>query len=294
MADVQQYENQIRRMKLLAKSQTTFLKSSLQGKIAAGASLVKKSIELLTELTGSNARVEELKSGLVALKLQELDVDSAAAEVELKEEIASLRGAIESMGLSSASSAAPIPAPKGASAPIPPPPGAALLSDARLKSLETENASLKKLLAEAQADNARAASMTQAVAGDAAQATHDKYNGELTALKNRLARQEAEAAAKEAQLEAQMSAASSGKGGVEAEVAKVSAELRRVQGLLDKSQKDAAEALARSSTDASSSVEQGACSRPLVVASPLSLKSCTPSLHSSYTPLQPWQSARPS
>lgn len=267
----EQYENQIRRMKLLAKSQTTFLKSSLQGKIAAGASLVKKSIELLTELTGSNARVEELKSGLAGLKLQELDVDSAAAEVELKEEIANLRGAIEAMALGSASSSAvPIPAPKGASAPIPPPPGAAVLSDARLKSLESENTSLKKLLSEAQAENARSASLAQGVAGDAAQATHEKYNGELTALKAKLAKQEAEAAAREAeaaareaQMEAQISMASSGKGGLEAEFSKVSGELRRVQGLLDKAQKDAAEALARSSTEASSSIEQGTYRSPL-------------------------------
>ena len=247
-------------MKLLAKSQTTFLKSSLQGKIAAGAGLVKKSIDLLTELTGSNARVEELKTGLAGLRLQELDVDSAAAEVELKEEIAQLREALQTMELSSASSSsAPIPPPKVGAAPIPPPPGTAFSAEsaAKLKSMEAENASLKKLLAEAQADNAKNANMAHAVAGDAAQATHAKFEAQLMNLRAQLAKQEADAAAKSAAMEAQLSAASSGKGGLEAEFGRVSAELRKVQDALEKNKSDAAAALVQKSAEAGYSIEQG-------------------------------------
>jgi kinesin family protein C2/C3 len=256
-----QYEAQIKRMKLLAKSQTTFLKSSLQNKIKAGAELVKKSIEALTE-AGSSSKIDELKSGLVALKLQELDVDVAAADVELKEEIAILRGEIERMETGGAS--APIPPPKGSSAPLPPPPvpAAAVAAAAaglviaqmsaedaaRLKSVEAENASLRNLLKEAQTELASSKSAVSAASsGDSAQ---------LAQLKSQIKQVEADAASKIASLEQSLKAASSGKGGVEAEVARLNAELSKVQAALEKSKADANDALNKRTSELNALIAQ--------------------------------------
>jgi len=252
-----QYEAQIKRMKLLAKSQTTFLKSSLQNKIKAGAELVKKSIDALAE-AGSSSKIEELKSGLVALKLQELDVDVAAADVELKEEIAILRGEIERMETGGAS--APIPPPKGSSAPLPPPPVPAAAAAgpvvaqmsaedaARLKSVEAENVSLRNLLKEAQTELASSKSAVSAAAsGDSAQ---------LTQLKSQIKQVEADAASKIASLEQSLKAASSGKGGVEAEVARLNAELSKAQAALEKSKADANDALNKRTAELNAQMAQ--------------------------------------
>lgn len=259
----EQYENQIKRMKLLAKSQTTFLKSSLQGKISNGAALVKKSIDALSTLGGSgNAVIEELKVGLTALKLHELDVDTAAAEVELREEIAILRNEIDR--IETGSSPSPIPPPKSSSAPVPPPPGAAAIAPppvaasmsaediARLKSLENENTSLRGLLKEAQTElsNSKGA-ILQAASGDAS-----KYESQIAQLRAQLKQAETEAAAKLASVEQSMKAAASGKGGMEAEVARLNADLTKAQATLEKASKDAAEMLAKRTSELSTSNEQ--------------------------------------
>jgi len=275
MSTAKQYEDQIKRMKLLAKSQTTFLKSSLSSKIGAGAALVKKCVEVLTEV-GGHPKIEEIKSGLTALKLHELDVDVVAAEVELKEEISILRKELERVEQGGV--ATPLPPPPGG-APLPPPPSARTAEAsadevARLKAVEAENASLRNLLQEAKnevakvkesvgsssssattaskesgggGDDAALRKQLKEVQAELASAKSSASSGEslVTQLKNQLKQVEADSASKISSLEQSLNSAASGKGGVEAEVGRLNSELSKAQAALEKVNKEAAQALSK-------------------------------------------------
>jgi kinesin family member C2/C3 len=89
------YEVLIGRLKLLSKMQTAFLKSHLSRKIAGVTKLVEQSIKCLETCNGSNKKdeAEELRKAILLLKLQELDVDEAAKDIELSKELHILRNA---------------------------------------------------------------------------------------------------------------------------------------------------------------------------------------------------------
>jgi len=95
--DSEYYENLIRRLKLLSVSQTAFLKAFLHVKLSTGASLVNKSIDLLSnkDLINDN-KANELKNALLSLKLDEIEVDVNSTQIMMHEELSILRGAIDS------------------------------------------------------------------------------------------------------------------------------------------------------------------------------------------------------
>jgi kinesin family protein C2/C3 len=90
-----QYEVLIRRMKMLSKAQTSFIKSHLSKKLDGARILVERAAKCLDSSSGSQASSQalEIKKALLALKLNELTVDVAAKEVELKQELTMLRNA---------------------------------------------------------------------------------------------------------------------------------------------------------------------------------------------------------
>lgn len=132
----------IRRLKVLSKSQTSFLKSFLHGKLAAGVSIVKKAVDLIEKdnRNQKNLKLDELKYALSSLKLEEIEVDVQSAQVMMNEELLLLRSSIE-RGLN------------GNVVMPPPPPTTSLAADTtKIKTLESENKELRALLAEAKKD----------------------------------------------------------------------------------------------------------------------------------------------
>ena len=133
----------IRRLKVLSKSQTAFLKSFLHGKLAAGISIVKKAVDLIEKDSKSNPRLDELKYALSSLKLDEIEVDVQSAQVMMNEELLLLRSSIE-RGLNGNVATSILP---------PQPPATSLAADTtKIKTLESENKELRGLLAEAKKD----------------------------------------------------------------------------------------------------------------------------------------------
>eukprot|EP01035_Chromulina_nebulosa_P031597 gene31597-42136_t len=138
---VKEYENTIRRLKVLSKTQTAFLKSYLHNKLSAGAALVSKTLEIISSSDPQNAKLKELKGSLSALKLAEIEVDVNSAQLMMKEEIAMLKAALEN------SENAPI----GSLVKINKTVSSSSASDEKaLRALEEENTKLRDLLREAQ------------------------------------------------------------------------------------------------------------------------------------------------
>ena len=130
----------IRRLKVLSKSQTAFLKSFLHGKLAAGISIVKKAVDLIEKDSKSNPRLDELKYALASLKLDEIEIDVQSAQVMMNEELLLLRSSIE-RGLNG-----------NVLLPPQPPPTTSVADTTKIKTLESENKELRALLAEAKKD----------------------------------------------------------------------------------------------------------------------------------------------
>lgn len=125
----QEYDDLIRRLKLLSKSQSAFLKIYLQSKLSAAASLVSRAIIKVRHLNKDDPSVGELEVALSSLKLEELEVDYNNTELLLREEVALLRNTVF---------------PEGGSTGAP--------SNDKLASLDSENQNLRGLLAEAKAE----------------------------------------------------------------------------------------------------------------------------------------------
>ena len=87
-----QYEVLIRRMKMLSRTQTAFLKAHLNKKLEGVQALVVKSAQFLAS-NAASAQAADIKAALAALKLNELSVDTASNEVELAKELQVLRKA---------------------------------------------------------------------------------------------------------------------------------------------------------------------------------------------------------
>mmetsp|Transcript_23962 Transcript_23962/g.24201 ORF Transcript_23962/g.24201 Transcript_23962/m.24201 type:complete len:789 (+) Transcript_23962:130-2496(+) len=138
-SDTQDYEDLIRRLKLLSKTQSTFLKLYLQGKLSTAASIVSRALVKVRHLKKEDSSLLELEAALANLKLEELDVDYTNAEIMLRDELATLSNAVNQ------SNGTPLPPPAAPSA-------SSHSSSADKSSLEAENANLRSLLAEAKAD----------------------------------------------------------------------------------------------------------------------------------------------
>eukprot|EP00606_Chrysophyceae_sp_TOSAG23-5_P000415 GSChrysophyteH2.ASY1.ANO1.322.1 assembled CDS len=162
----------LRRMKLLSKTQTTFLKAHLAKKLEGVSSLVQMTLKCLDASNADSAA--EIKAAFAALKLSELTVDVAAQDVELSKELHLLRAAtngnvsalsdgINSVFLGNSNSDAP-PLPSvstGVDTPV------KADDSAALKELTKENAQLKKQLERAQAQAHLAQEMPATVFGAA-------------------------------------------------------------------------------------------------------------------------------
>jgi len=79
-------------MKMLSRTQTAFLKAHLSKKLEGVQALVVKSAKFL-EGNAASAQAAEIKAALIALKFNELNVDTASNEVELAKELKLLRNA---------------------------------------------------------------------------------------------------------------------------------------------------------------------------------------------------------
>jgi chromosome segregation ATPase len=142
------YEDTIRRMKILSKAQTTFLKVSnslvlhdpsqayLSTKLELAKDLVMTATESLSKFDDDLAF--NLKKDLKKLKLDEIRVDFSAAELMMQEEMELLRNSID--GGAIATSAA------GGGG------GSTEKDIAKIKQLETENVNLRGLLKDLKAE----------------------------------------------------------------------------------------------------------------------------------------------
>ena len=156
---IEQYEVLVKRMKILSKSQTAFLKAHLAQKVTGVVSLVNKSIVALSAGKTDKAHVAELRKQLAVLKLDELNVDVALAQIEVEKELKVLRkavgeeiaGTVFGSSFNEFSSADYAPA-ADAFGGVPNVPAAgnefAEHDAARIKELEAENESLLQMVAE--------------------------------------------------------------------------------------------------------------------------------------------------
>ena len=154
-----QYEVLVKRMKILSKSQTAFLKAHLSQKVTGVVSLVNKSIVALSSGKPDKAHITELRKQLAVLKLDELNVDVALAQIEVDKELKVLRKAVgeeiagtvfgSSFSEFSNDNAAPDADAFGGAPSVPPAVNEFAEHDAaRIKELEAENESLMQMVAE--------------------------------------------------------------------------------------------------------------------------------------------------
>lgn len=100
-----------------------------------GTSLITEGLDILSRNGNGDAKIEHLKNSILALKLEELDVDVSSPELMLKDEIALLRSSVDA-GVEKIVAAT----------------GGSSADGAKLRSLETENKRLRDLLRDAQAE----------------------------------------------------------------------------------------------------------------------------------------------
>ena len=160
----EEYENLIRRLKILSKAQTSFLKVSvisienqddpkicahflfkfyLQTKLSAGASLVSRALVKIRHLRREDPSLTEIESGLASLKLDELEVDYENTEIMLREELSTLKNAV--YGTAGVDISIPVPP---ASRTV----GPDTADSEQLQFLEADNKQLRSLLAEAKSE----------------------------------------------------------------------------------------------------------------------------------------------
>eukprot|EP01041_Mallomonas_annulata_P000189 gene189-331_t len=131
------YEDLIRRLKLLSKTQSTFLKLYLQGKLSNAASIVSQALVKIRHLKKEDSTLHDIEIALANLKLEELDVDYTNSELMLRDELLTLSNAVWN--------------PDALKLPLPNAPTTSGGND-RSASLEAENANLRGLLAEAKGE----------------------------------------------------------------------------------------------------------------------------------------------
>ena len=88
-------EDIIRRLKVLSKSQSAFLKQYCHKKLTDGAELMKETINLLKHSDADDRKVTDLKRKLEQLKLDELEVDVESAKLFMSYEMKALKDSIE-------------------------------------------------------------------------------------------------------------------------------------------------------------------------------------------------------
>jgi kinesin family protein C2/C3 len=141
----QEYEDLIRRLKILSKCQSAFLKKFVGDKIAAATKVVDGGMDIIFRTNNNDPRLLQIKTDIAALRLDDLHVDPSTFQTMMKEELdvlsRSVNGTLPTNGsVSSGNSSAQV--------------GAAVDSAetlARIKTLEQDNTSLRELLKEAQA-----------------------------------------------------------------------------------------------------------------------------------------------
>mmetsp|Transcript_24427 Transcript_24427/g.35895 ORF Transcript_24427/g.35895 Transcript_24427/m.35895 type:complete len:507 (-) Transcript_24427:905-2425(-) len=131
-------EEIIRRMKVLSKSQTAFLKAYLHRKLDHAKGLVQKTLEALSSSTDSD-ELSDLHKQLQKLHLDDIRVDVSSTELMMHEEMELLRKAINKNTLQPSS--LPSSVDDGDDS-----------KDSRVKVLESENANLRGLLKELKAE----------------------------------------------------------------------------------------------------------------------------------------------
>ncbi len=162
----------IRRLKLLSKSQSAFLKVFLlfdlflllkflnlfldnqkyvHDKISAAILLVNEGVDLIT--SNNDPRVQSIKKSIVSLRIEDLDTDVSELQYMMREELEILRGHVEGKGITVNS----VP-----NTSTPSSDSSSLLSNSvdtgKLRALEAENTNLRELLKEAQLAQTKALS----------------------------------------------------------------------------------------------------------------------------------------
>ena len=87
----------IRRLKVLSKSQSAFLKAYCHSKLNGGVELVKEALKLLkaSGFRDKDKKINDIYEKIEQLKLEEIEVNLDSAELLMKSEIALLRASVE-------------------------------------------------------------------------------------------------------------------------------------------------------------------------------------------------------
>jgi chromosome segregation ATPase len=87
----------IRRLKVLSKSQSAFLKAYCHSKLNGGVELIKEALKLLkaSGFRDKDKKINDIYEKIEQLKLEEIEVNLDSAELLMKSEIALLRASVE-------------------------------------------------------------------------------------------------------------------------------------------------------------------------------------------------------
>jgi kinesin family member C2/C3 len=92
--DFDEHDALVKRLKLLSKTQTAFLKLYLHGKLVAVKMIVEESLQVIRKNSGRNPQLHQLGKELEELHIEDLEVDEAVAAVEAREEVAVIKKAL--------------------------------------------------------------------------------------------------------------------------------------------------------------------------------------------------------
>jgi DNA repair exonuclease SbcCD ATPase subunit len=160
--------------------------------LVEGEHLVLKAIDLVGNSKGKDQQVEEIRRALQALKLKDLEVDVTSTKLSLQQELTTLRSAIENGGTATAAVSAAPPPPA-----LPTPPATSEKDLEKLRSLETENTTLRSHIKDFEIKLAAANDAIAKANGNAAESA----KLEIQSLKTQLEQVKRESTAKDNQIQ---------------------------------------------------------------------------------------------
>jgi DNA repair exonuclease SbcCD ATPase subunit len=160
--------------------------------LVEGEHLVLKAIDLVGNSKGKDQQVEEIRRALQALKLKDLEVDVTSTKLSLQQELTTLRSAIENGGTATTAVSAVPPPPA-----LPTPPATSEKDLEKLRSLETENTTLRSHIKDFEIKLAAANDAIAKANGNAAESA----KLEIQSLKTQLEQVKRESTAKDNQIQ---------------------------------------------------------------------------------------------
>jgi chromosome segregation ATPase len=160
--------------------------------LVEGEHLVLKAIDLVGNSKGKDQQVEEIRRALQALKLKDLEVDVTSTKLSLQQELTTLRSAIENGGTATTAVSAAPPPPA-----LPTPPATSEKDLEKLRSLETENTTLRSHIKDFEIKLAAANDAIAKANGNAAESA----KLEIQSLKTQLEQVKRESTAKDNQIQ---------------------------------------------------------------------------------------------